>query len=449
MQIIDISHSYGEMHWGSVIPPELVSEVHNLGGELMAVGGVVRDMLLKQPPSDIDLVCNLCPDQLLKIAKKLHISVLTHGIGHGTVTFLMKKGEYCENLEITSVRTDISTDGRHAEVVFGNDWEADANRRDFTINAIYRDSGGIIYDFVGGVNDLRRGENVPLIRFIGNPHIRIKEDYLRILRFFRFCATYGVASCDVKSEKACSFHVDKLCTLPVERKTEELFKILDKGWIISARDIFLKMQNCGLLEHFDLKYDYRMHELNLCPGSLYGSNKYALLLLMFPSRSDTFIASWCKKWKVSNSCMHFLQAAALVADIFINSDLQIKECALIEPLQDMVDYIAIMHGKKMPSDDETFLECIRTGLYLWLYYVNKNVCKLENERTFFDSCHFIKRNSFCIDGKDIITFFNIKQGKNVGEYMDMAKQYWGNNFPRPTREQIFAYLKSCYDLHDA
>ncbi len=154
-----------------------------LAGQARFVGGAVRDALLGLPVHDVDLATPWPPDRVLALAQTAGVRAVPTGIDHGTVTLIVDRRPF----EVTTLRRDLTTDGRHATVAFTDRWEEDAARRDFTINALYADAEGAIIDPVGGVADLAAGR----VRFIGAAQQRISEDYLRILRYFRFQARYG------------------------------------------------------------------------------------------------------------------------------------------------------------------------------------------------------------------------------------------------------------------
>ena len=151
--------------------------------EIRYVGGCVRKIINNELVEDIDLAVNLSPSEVSKVLKKNNIKSYETGIKHGTITALINQNKF----EITSLRKDIATDGRHAKVEFLNDWQEDASRRDFSINSIYADIDGNLFDPFNGKKDLENGE----IKFIGNVEKRIKEDYLRILRYIRFFLNYS------------------------------------------------------------------------------------------------------------------------------------------------------------------------------------------------------------------------------------------------------------------
>lgn len=188
------------------------------GGETRAVGGCVRNALLDEPVRDIDLATTLTPDEVSARAEAAGLKAVPTGLDHGTVTVVSDGIGY----EVTTLRADVETHGRHATVAFHSDWEGDAKRRDFTMNALYASRDGGLYDPVGGYDDLiaRR------VRFIGDPVARIREDYLRILRFFRFFAWYGQGLPDEAALTACHAEKAGLQGLSRERIGMELMRLL-------------------------------------------------------------------------------------------------------------------------------------------------------------------------------------------------------------------------------
>jgi poly(A) polymerase len=190
------------------------------GGETTRlIGGVVRDSLLRQPVSDIDMATRLTPDVVIARLAEAGIKSVPTGIAHGTVTAVMPNGP----VEITTLRRDVSTDGRRATVAFTDDWREDAARRDFTINALSANpETGEVFDYFGGREDLSAGH----VRFIGEPLQRIAEDHLRILRFFRFFARFGKGGPDAAAYDACAARANDLMALSRERIASELLKLL-------------------------------------------------------------------------------------------------------------------------------------------------------------------------------------------------------------------------------
>ena len=190
------------------------------GGERTRfVGGAIRDTLLGLPVSDVDLATRLEPGEVIERLRAARIKAVPTGIAHGTVTAVSAGTP----VEVTTLRRDVSTDGRHATVAFTDDWMEDAARRDFTINALYADpESGEVQDYFGGLADLDRR----LVRFIGDPLTRIAEDHLRILRFFRFHARFGRDEPDPAGLDACTARANDLMALSRERIADELLKLL-------------------------------------------------------------------------------------------------------------------------------------------------------------------------------------------------------------------------------
>lgn len=189
------------------------------GAETRLVGGCVRDALLGTPSADIDLATTLRPDAVMACAGRTPgLKAVPTGIEHGTVTLVTADGP----IEVTTLREDVETDGRHAVVRFGSDFARDAERRDFTVNALSLDRDGCLHDRVGGIPDLEAGR----VRFIGDPATRIREDTLRILRFFRFHARFGIGEPDAAALAACVDARDGLDRLSRERVRSEFLKLL-------------------------------------------------------------------------------------------------------------------------------------------------------------------------------------------------------------------------------
>jgi len=186
--------------------------------EARLVGGAVRDALAGRAVADIDLATPRPPDDIVRALTAAGIRAVPTGIAHGTIT-AVKGGR---GFEVTTLRRDVATDGRHASVVFTDDWQVDAARRDFTINAMSMTADGAVFDYFTGIADLRAG----VVRFVGDPATRIAEDYLRILRFFRFSARYGTGAPDFAALDAIRVGVGGLAILSVERIWSELQRIL-------------------------------------------------------------------------------------------------------------------------------------------------------------------------------------------------------------------------------
>jgi tRNA nucleotidyltransferase/poly(A) polymerase len=189
------------------------------GAPTRLVGGTVRNALLGQPVRDIDMASVLTPDKVMEKAEAAGLKVVPTGIEHGTVTIVA----HGRPVEVTTLRADVETDGRRATIRFTEDWAEDAGRRDFTMNALYCDADGALFDPLGGIDDLKSR----VVRFIGDAEDRIREDYLRILRFFRFFAFYGHGRPDAAGLKACVRLKSGMDVLSAERVWSELKRILE------------------------------------------------------------------------------------------------------------------------------------------------------------------------------------------------------------------------------
>jgi poly(A) polymerase len=227
------------LHWPET--QRLIAAFDVAGYPLRFVGGAVRDSLLGKPVTDIDAATPAPPQKVMALAENAGLRAIPTGISHGTVTLLIPDAEGGQrSYEITTLRRDIRNFGRHAEVWFTDSWEEDAARRDFTMNALYCDSTGQIYDYFNGITDAQQG----IVRFIGEARQRIQEDALRILRFFRFTASYGDGQIDAVGLLACTEEAAKLKQLSGERIGAEMLKLLNAS---GAAAIISVMQDQGIL----------------------------------------------------------------------------------------------------------------------------------------------------------------------------------------------------------
>ncbi|QCI69032.1 CCA tRNA nucleotidyltransferase [Phreatobacter stygius] len=223
--------------WLSRGPAARLLAVLNAGpGEARPVGGAVRNALIGMAPGDIDIATSAVPEAVVSAVKAAGFKSVPTGITHGTVTVVVEG----RGFEVTTLREDIETDGRRAVVRFGHDWKADASRRDFTVNAMSLTRDGVLHDYFGGEADLRAGR----IRFIGDPIQRIREDRLRILRFFRFHATYAAGEPDAAALAACIAERQGLAELSRERLRMEIMKLVIAG---RAGETLQVMADAGLL----------------------------------------------------------------------------------------------------------------------------------------------------------------------------------------------------------
>lgn len=215
---------------------EVFAAIGAKGFEIRAVGGAVRDALMRRRVQDVDFATTAAPETVMDLAQGAGLKVIATGLEHGTVTIIAGGRPF----EVTTLRKDVETYGRRAKVSFTDDWLADASRRDFTINALYADADGTLYDPLDAIRDIGARK----IRFIGDPRERVAEDYLRILRFFRFNAQFGDGEYDADALRACVSGRDGLRGLSAERVNTELMRLLCAD---RAAEALRKLFDYGLL----------------------------------------------------------------------------------------------------------------------------------------------------------------------------------------------------------
>ncbi len=374
------------------------------GATARVVGGAVRDALRKIEVKDIDLAINVAPAETISLLEAADITAIPTGIEYGTITAVIEKTPY----QITTLRKDVKTFGRKADVEFTEDWIEDAKRRDFTINAIYTDADGKIYDPCGGLEDLEAKR----VQFIGAPKERIKEDYLRILRFFRFTGLFiewsGDGHFDKEGLAACHKYADKLPTLSKERITEEFFKIL---------------------------------------GS---NNSHKLLKEMKPELEEIFSAFYESDFKILSEverfhsgydfpCAHLLHLALIAKDsdsikLLRLSNEQNKKLKLLMDLREEI------------VDD----------VWRWLYYYGREITEailLVNvgnqtitEDEYVDCVAVIEgweRPSFPLKGEDLMDL-GIPRGKLLGDILKQTEKWWVLRRFKPNRAECLEQAKAIY-----
>jgi len=272
----------------------IFSYLNDIGKESATrfVGGCVRKAICGESIDDIDLATSFEPDEVKNRLNKENIKVLDTGISHGTVTVILNKKKF----EITTLRKDVSTDGRHANVEFTSNWEEDASRRDFTINAIYADIEGRIFDPLNGISDLQNG----IIKFIGSSEERIQEDYLRILRYFRFFTQYSKADYDQNIIRSIKQYINGLNKISNERIFDELKKILTLKNVYrlfshdTSKEIFL-----NIFPQF--KYYERLKIIDSLDSKLRDKyDNYLILASLILDQTNNH-EYFCHKYKMSNS----------------------------------------------------------------------------------------------------------------------------------------------------
>ncbi|HEY4112924.1 MAG TPA: CCA tRNA nucleotidyltransferase [Rhizomicrobium sp.] len=262
------------------------------GAEARFVGGVVRNALLRQPVADIDIATPLTPDEVTKRLRDAGLGAVPTGIEHGTVTAISNGKPY----EITTLRHDVSTDGRRATVAFTTDWKEDAARRDFTMNALYASAGGEVFDYFGGLADLQAG----LVRFVGDPVTRIREDYLRILRLFRFHAWYGKGDIDKDALRAAAAGKAGIANLSGERIQKEMLRLLEAEDPLPA---LRTMAACGIFAEIlpgALNFARLEGLVATDRGNFFSADPLLRLSALLPD-DVAVVEAIAERWKLSNA----------------------------------------------------------------------------------------------------------------------------------------------------
>ena len=362
---------------------------------IFVVGGAIRDALLNREITDIDFATPLEPKTITEILNKENIKFIDVGIDHGTVTAIINERKF----EITTFRNDIFTDGRHAQVSFSNSLEEDALRRDFTINAMYLDKSGNLIDPTDGKKDLENR----VVRFIGRPDERIKEDYLRILRYFRFLALFGDISPDAEVMKTISANLDKLSVVSKERQWNELKSILT---LTAPNNAISAMSEIGLLD------DY--------------FNGIGI--------NDAFVNLIEIESKISFSIDPILRLSTLIENSLDKANTIIKKLPLSK--SESTDFLKLCTLNKKVVSYMSMKE-VRYLLYLlgrdgfqkqilvtWAKDANNK--NEVNWRSLYEVAQSWEKPSFALTAKDVINM-GISQGPMVGDILKEVEDWWAEN----------------------
>ena len=379
--------------------------------EIRYVGGSIRKIINKEKIDDIDLATNITPVKVCEILKKNNISFYESGIAHGTITARVNDYKF----EITTLRKDISTDGRHAEVEFSNDWHEDASRRDFTFNAIYADLHGNLYDPFNGKKDLESGN----VKFIGSPEKRIKEDYLRILRYVRFFLNYSKVDHNESLKKIIKQNINGISKVSPDRLLDELNKIvLSNGFAKLTKDkfcqeiitlVFPQLINLGIFKNIN-DYSKKLIEKKDFIFLI------SLMIIDDTDNSEYFIY----KYNISNEDkkrIRFLSniySKNLDKSIFKEKNLwKILYYNGKDYLIDLINF-KIFQNKKLDKD----------LVKLKIFFSNQEPPKLE------------------IKAKTLIEKFNYKEGKELGKKLKEIEEFWIENLFKISDQELNKIIKS-------
>ena len=370
---------------------------YNETSEIRYVGGCVRKILNDEKTDDIDLATNLTPDQVKQCLDKNQIKFFETGIEHGTITAVIDD----QNFEITTLRKDVKTDGRHAVVEYTTNWKEDSLRRDFSINSIYSDLDGNLYDPNSGHKDL----NVGIIKFIGDPETRIKEDYLRIIRYLRFYTEYSKIDHEINIIKIIKKNIEGLGKISKERQFNELKKILK---LDNFLNLFKNKTSCELFSLIfpQLKNFKKLSKLSK-PQEKILKNKSLNFVISFlvideTDNSDYFVYKYNLPNELKDK-INFLKNNSLNKDsikIFNKKDLQ---------------KIFYYEGKSSTID------LIDFNL---LYF--KQSKKLSELKTYFEK---LDKPEFPIKAQLLINDYGLKEGRELGQKLKNLEMKWiENNF---------------------
>ncbi|WP_395463544.1 CCA tRNA nucleotidyltransferase [Wolbachia endosymbiont of Cantharis cryptica] len=379
----------------------IIDAIEKSGGEARLVGGCVRDSILQRDVHDIDLATNLLPNQAIKALKLHNIKTIPTGLKHGTITAILDQRSF----EITTLRHDVKCDGRHAKVEFTNNWQADASRRDFTFNALYADKHGHIYDYFGGTQDLKARR----LNFIGSAEDRIKEDYLRILRAFRFHAKICVGDLSDEILKVCKKHSHMIQNLSGERIRDEIFKLLECD---DPTPTLKSMQKSDVLQKIipkEVKCEILSSVL------LFGTDILVkLALLLRTTENDKLsLGEYVSKFlRLSNK-----QKKKLLFLLSNNIKTELSE-------KEQKKYISLF-GRELYCDLVKICG-VESG---------KNV----NEYISFANTFNIPK--FPLSGDDLINI-GYQPGKSLGRNLELLKQHWEDSSYTLTKEELILYAKS-------
>ena len=393
-----------------------VKKIFKAFGEssIFLVGGCVRDTLMNKLVTDIDFATPCEPLEVIEILNKSEINYVDIGIKFGTVTAIINDKKY----EITSFRKDISTDGRHAEVEFSKEMEADAARRDFTINALYVDQDCKIYDFYNGQEDLKN----TILRFIGDPQARIKEDYLRIMRFFRFLASNSAQSLDDDLLTILKAEAQNLSKISKERLWDELTEILKSENPIAVLKL---MQENSIFKNISegLKIEESFENLISIESKIKYVDPILRLSLLFDNDSkkiENFVNNFHLSSKESEA---LLQLGEMNEKIV--SYLSMKEVRFL------LYKIGISNFK-----NQIILHWARDVL-------NKNEV---NWRSLYEVAISWERPKFDLDSKDVLGM-GINEGPLVGSILKEVEEWWAENDFIDDKFSLIERLKAICQAH--
>lgn len=377
-----------------------LATIEGAGYEARLAGGCVRDRLLGILPKDYDIAATSRPDETCAIFEQKGYKVVPTGVEHGTVTVVTPTGP----IEVTTLREDVATHGRHATVVFGHDFQKDAARRDFTINAMFEDRHGKIYDYFLGKKDLQEG----VLRFVGKSEERIQEDYLRIMRFFRFWARYDLKP-DQKAIEAFAILSDGLASISQERKISELIGLLETD---HPDDAVKVMWETGVLGH--AVYEYGVKPPPLIAIKL-TAEKLALTRLAQILNLEKVVAEMSQvktKLKLAVNQLKFIRSLHL-------TDHDVAQLLTKKTTADILEFI---DARESGLSKGVFLEAI---LPIWqTLRPRDSELWLEMEKT-EKSFGYRRHTSLPLSGNEVARHLGLQPGPQIGQVLEKIRRaFW-------------------------
>ena len=386
-------------------------EDYSKNSEIRYVGGCIRKILNDEIIDDIDFAVNLKPNECIDALRKHNIKYYETGIEHGTITAIIENNKY----EITSLRKDVITDGRHAKVEFSDNWFEDASRRDFSINSIYADIDGNLYDPFNGKKDLELGK----VQFIGNIEKRIKEDYLRILRYIRFFINYSKQEHNDKVKKIIKQNISGILNISSERLILELKKIiLSKNFLKLFQDPFCE-EVIRLIFPQLKNFEIFKKPNNFAKKNIKKADYILLICLMIIDNSDN-VDYFLFKFNVSNVEKKRILFLKEFYDQEINKD-SFSEKNLWKVLY--------YNGKQALSD----------LLHFEIFKAKKNNNKLIKLIDFFEDKEI---PIFPIKATHLIKNYNLSEGKMIGIKLKKIEEKWISNDFKISENEISQLLKN-------
>ena len=385
--------------------------LHSSESEIRYVGGCIRKIINNEKVDDIDLAVNLEPKQVCEALKKNNINYYESGIMHGTITATVDDYKF----EITTLREDVFTDGRHAKVEFSKDWKEDASRRDFTINSIYSDADGNLFDPHNGKKDLEKG----IINFIGDADKRVKEDYLRILRYIRFFLNYSKQPHNLETIKTLKINIGGISKLSKERLLDELKKIIKIDTLekLSKDKLSLDLM---LIIFPELKNIKNLFKLNMAKKDLLKEKDFTFLLCLMiidgTDNTDYFLYkfNFSKKDK---------KRIKIIDDFYkekISSKTFTKNC---------MNKIFYYYGKQVTLDILSYriIKCKKVDNYLKelsRHYDNSEIPTMP------------------VNADYLMQKYKISEGKKLGDKIRMIEEEWVKNNFKISDQQVDNIIKN-------